>query len=370
MISKRFYFLLIGVMSFVISVASAADRSLAGTEHVSPAIEELVFHSGPFRVVGDLKFPEGKGPHPVVLFVHGDGPNSRISGGTYLPIMERMLRSGYATFAWDKPGTGESTGRIDRNRLFEQRSQIVLDAIALKKKHPDIDDKHIGLWGVSQAGYIMPVVLSKSEDVSFMIAVSCPGVAGVDQGAYLVAAQAVCAGLPEADRKQVKDLLSSVERARTYEEYVIYKKKLASFPALASITELGLSMRIRPKEEWHADDLNGDYYWNPIEVIRKTTIPVLAFFGEKDTQIDPVQGVQAYQEALEHASNSNFRIELIPGVDHNLIISKTGCLEERRKRSRKGWQNYAPQYLDILEKWLRNLHKEDFKDSETLTVFS
>ncbi|MDH5468515.1 MAG: alpha/beta fold hydrolase [Candidatus Aminicenantes bacterium] len=357
MIQKRIYFLLIGAMFLAAATAPATDRYSAGTKVVSQLIEELVFQSGPFKIVGDLKLPEGKGPHPVVIFVHGDGPNSRISGGTYLPIMACMMRAGYATFAWDKPGTGESTGHIDRSRLFEQRSRIVLDAIAMIKERPDIDAKRIGLWGVSQAGYIMPIVLSKSHDVAFMIAVSCPGVAGVDQGAYLVAAQAVCAGLPEEDRKQVKDLLSAVERARTYEEYVSYKKKLVAFPVLASITELGLNMRIRPKEEWHADDLKGDYYWNPIEVIEKTKIPVLAFFGEKDTQVDPVQGAQAYREALERAGNTNFRVELIQGVDHSLIISKTGCLEERRRRSRKGWQNYPMIYLDTLEEWLRNLYK-------------
>jgi len=321
----------------------------------SPSVEKITFHSGPFKIEGDLRLPEETGPHPVILFVHGDGPNNRTSGVTYPPIMERMLRVGYATFAWDKPGTGESTGQIDRNRLFEQRSQIVLDAIAVIKGRPEINAKQIGLWGISQAGYIMPIVLSKCKDIAFMIAVSCPGCAGVDQGAYLVAEQAVCAGLSETDRKQVKDLLSSIERARTYEVYVDLKKKLADFPVLASISELGLNMSIRPKEEWHAGDLNGDYFWNPMMVIEHTTIPVLAFFGEKDTQIDPIQGAQAYQSALENAGNTNFRIELIPGVDHNLIISKTGCLKERRSRSRSGWQNYAPQYLDTLEEWLRNL---------------
>ena len=317
--------------------------------------EEIVFHSGTFRLVGNLMLPEGEGPHPVIIFVHGDGPNNRTSGVTYPPIMARMLRAGYATFAWDKPGTGESTGRIDRSRLLEQRSRIVLDAVAMLKERPGIDPGRIGLWGISQAGYVMPRVLSTCDDIAFMIAISCPGVAGVNQGAYLVTAQAVCAGLPEADAKQVEQLLSAVERARTYEEYVRYKEQLAGYPALGTLTELGLNMRIRPREEWHADDLDGDYFWNPIEVIERTTIPVLAFFGGKDTQIDPVQGARAYREALSRAGNTNFRVELIPGADHNIIISETGSLKERSERSREGWRNYAPQYLDILEGWLREL---------------
>ena len=41
-------------------------------------------------------------------------------------LMERMLAAGYATFAWDKPGTGKSTGRIDGSRVTEQRARIDL----------------------------------------------------------------------------------------------------------------------------------------------------------------------------------------------------------------------------------------------------
>ena len=108
--------------------------------------EEIVFQSGHFKVVGELRLPEGSDPHPAVVFVHGDGPNNRTSGVTYPPIMERMLRAGYATLAWDKPGTGESTGRIDRSRLGEQRARIVLDAVAVLRKRPDIDAGRIGLW--------------------------------------------------------------------------------------------------------------------------------------------------------------------------------------------------------------------------------
>jgi pimeloyl-ACP methyl ester carboxylesterase len=314
--------------------------------------EEITFHSGSFTVVGDLRLPEGSGPFPVVVFVHGDGPNDRTSGVTYPPIMEGMLRAGYATFAWDKPGTGESTGEIDRSRLQHQRAQIVLDAIQLVQQRTDIDPDGIGMWGISQAGYVMPRVLAKSDHIAFMIAVSCPGVPGVDQGSYLVTAQAVCAGLPEEDRQEVERVFSALERARTYEEYVGNKKAMADYPALESLAKLGVRMDVRPREEWHADDLEGDYFWNPMQVIETITIPVLAFFGEKDTQIDPVQGAKAYREALRHGGNPHSRVELIPGTDHNIILSETGCMAERDRRSREGWRNYPPAYLDLIEEWL------------------
>jgi pimeloyl-ACP methyl ester carboxylesterase len=319
--------------------------------------EEIVFHSESFKIFGDLKMPEGPGPHPVILFVHGDGPNSRTSGGTYPPIMKRMLSVGYATFAWDKPGSGKSKGRIDRSRLQEQRAQIVLDAIEVLKSRPDIDLNRIGLWGISQAGYVMPRVLLKSKDVAFMIAISCPGVAGVEQGAYLVSAQAICAGVSQEDAAQMRSLLSAIEKVETYVEYVEVKNQLDSLPGIEAASIFGYRKGPRPQDEWHEPNLDGDYFWDPIVVIEKTTIPVLAVFGGRDTQIDPIQGAQAYRDALTRAGNKNFRVELIPGTDHNIILSKTGCIDERENRSRGDWTNYAPEYLNIIEEWLEDLHQ-------------
>jgi pimeloyl-ACP methyl ester carboxylesterase len=337
--------LVIGLLLVVACTGSAQE----------PETEEVVFHSGPFKLVGDLELPAGDGPYPVVVFVHGDGPNSRTSGVTYPPIMERMQRAGYATFAWDKPGTGESTGRIDRSRLLEQRSQIVLDAIAFLKQRPDIDAERIGLWGISQAGYVMPRVLDRSDDIAFMIAVSCPGVAGVDQGIFLLAKQMVCAGYPEEKFEYVEGEIRAFTMALTYEDYARHKAPLAADPSFQSLAQYGQRAEIAPKEDWHADDRDGDYYWDPMQVIGRTTIPVLVFFGGKDTQVDPIQGAQAYLAALERAGNTNFRVEIIPGTDHNIILSESGCIEERDRRPRREWTNYAPEYLDILEEWLAKL---------------
>jgi dipeptidyl aminopeptidase/acylaminoacyl peptidase len=135
----------------------------ACTRQSQPAsIEEITFESGSFHIVGDLRLPAGKAHFPAVLFVHGSGPADRTLFGAYLPIMERMLRLGYAVFSWDKPGTGESTGELSGTRVYHQRAQIVLDAIEVMKKHPDIDQGRIGLWGISQGGYVMPLALSQS----------------------------------------------------------------------------------------------------------------------------------------------------------------------------------------------------------------
>jgi len=133
--------------------------------------------------------------------------------------MERMLRAGYATFAWDKPGTGESTGTIHQSFLIQQRAQIILDAIEVLKTRGDIDPGQIGLIGASQAGYVMPHALSMSDDIAFMICVSCPGVPEDDQMAFQLTAFALCGSVPEGMADQKASLLAELDRARTFDTY-------------------------------------------------------------------------------------------------------------------------------------------------------
>ena len=120
---------------------------------------------------------------------------------------------------------------------------------------------------------------------------------------------------------------------------------------------MGFVSALWDKTNWKPHSPEDEGFFNPMDIIEKTTIPVLAFFGEKDTQVDPIQGVSAYKKALTKAGNKNFRVELIPNADHNIILSKTGSLKEKRSRSSKEWQNYAPEYLEIMEDWLKQLHK-------------
>ena len=57
--------------------------------------------------------------------------------------------------------------------------------------------------------------------------------------------------------------------------------------------------------------------------------------------------------SFQKAGNQNYRIELIPNSDHNIILSETGSMKERNKRSARQWSNYAPSYLEIMGKWLK-----------------
>jgi hypothetical protein len=383
---KAFYlavFLLLPLL--LVSCAAPATSPSFGN------VEELTFQSGPFKVVGDLRLPAGSGPFPVVLFVHGDGPADRTGLlGLYVPIMDRMLQSGFATFAWDKPGTGESTGELSEPNLRHQRAQILLDAIELMKSRPDIDPKKIGVWGASQAGYVVPIALTQTKDIAFVICVSCPGESGEDQMAFQVMASGLCQDLPKEKTAEMNRLWQELGQNLSYETYPQYVAYRESIADLAEFVPVSLEYwPVIPEEVWQANPIEEEDLWNPVSAIRQVDIPVLAIYGDKDRLGDPLQGAYAYQKALNEAGNPKSRVEVIPDADHIILAAKTGCQDELQKTIIRTFLwfaishgvtspeqvnaeiakdpykpglltsiPFAPGYLDMMEDWLKDLYPE------------
>jgi len=335
------------VILFVLScIACEINKGIA----VSHDTKEFVFQSNRFHVVGELKIPKIGHKFPVIIMVHGDGPGYR---RYYSTLKELFLKVGYATLTWDKPGSGKSTGTFSRKHLQAERADILIDAVEKIKNKPRVDAHRIGVWGISQAGYVIPVALSKTDDITFMILVGVAGENGIEQTAFFVGQQIRCEGYSDKESREADRLVVKVAGAKTYEEYVENGKiLLKKYPI---VKDLDFMAGILPEDRWEPKDLDGEAYYNPIGIIEQTTIPTLVFFGEKDRNCDPFQGAEAYKNALLKAGNQNFRVELIPNADHTIILCETGCQKERRKRTRSEWSNYASEYLNLMEEWLHHL---------------
>jgi len=341
----------IGLLLIILSVLTSIPAIHAMTlDEVPPYdIEKFGFESNHFKVVGELRIPSGDRKYPLVIMVHGDGPAYR---NHFFVLKKCFLRAGYATLMWDKPGFGQSTGTFSREHLRAERAEILLDAISNVKSHPRIDSNRLGVWGISQAGYVIPMTLEKIRDISFMIMVGCSGEDGIHQTAYLIRRQLEFEGVSEEEAREAENHFIQLYYAETFEQYIQHAKPLYDNPVQR---RLGFVSALWDETNWKPHSPEEEGFFNPIDIIEKITIPVLVFFGEKDTQVDPIQGVSSYKKALTKAGNKNFRVELIPNADHNIILCKTGSMKERSKRSSKEWQNYAPEYLEIMEDWLENM---------------
>jgi pimeloyl-ACP methyl ester carboxylesterase len=231
----------------------------------------------------------------------------------------------------------------------------------------------------------MPLALAQSKDIAFMICVSCPGMSGADQTTYQDMAMALCTGKPKGQADRRTELLAELDAARTYktyDEYVHYREVIEALFSTASQALQGHGFEVVPAKAWQANNSENARWWNPIEVIEQAKIPVLAIFGDKDSQIDPIQGAHAYRGALMGAGNPLSRVELFPKANHGIVTSETGCPADEAKWLAQyvktlGYESlsealgalredpynpeilrvypYAPGYLDLIEGWLRSL---------------
>jgi alpha-beta hydrolase superfamily lysophospholipase len=157
----------------------------------------------------------------MILFIHGDGAQEATQNGGYEPLMERFARQGYVSVSWDKLGVGHSSGNW-LLQTMDGRAREVLEVIDwLKIKYPEYTQK-VGLWGASQAGWVIPKTMHKSSDIQFSILVA-PAINWLSQGAYDTGNQIEDAGGTAQEifqaKQQFKEDSLLIEENATYAEY-------------------------------------------------------------------------------------------------------------------------------------------------------
>lgn len=136
------------------------------------------FSNGNVRLSYRLDVPSGEGRVPAVVFGHGSGRQTKdtcrfLAGG--------FLQRGFATLCFDKRGVGESTGDYsgvgpaNSVRMIADLGGDMAAGVEHLRTLPDIDGARIGLAGVSQAGWIIPVAASRANP-AFMVVLSGPTV--------------------------------------------------------------------------------------------------------------------------------------------------------------------------------------------------
>ncbi|KFC19563.1 alpha/beta hydrolase [Chryseobacterium sp. FH1] len=146
-------------------------------------IQDVKFESQGVTLAGSIIKPEN--PFAAVVFVHGSDPVKR-----EMALAKRLAKEGIAVLTYDKRGVGESggvyvgpsvgTNNIDStnlNLLSNDANEAVktLQTYLKNKKIP------IGLIGVSQAGWIIPITANKNPQIEFMVLFSCPTITTLEQ---------------------------------------------------------------------------------------------------------------------------------------------------------------------------------------------
>lgn len=176
--SKHAMFARLCALALAVACVSCGSAAAPPPRTRGPETKSGFFANGDVRLSYRLDLPARTGSVGAVVFGHGSGRQHK---GSCRFLAEGFLSRGFATLCYDKRGVGESTGTFvfvgDRDSIpvFDDLASDMAAGVELLKSHPEIDPARIGLAGVSQAGWIVPIAATKSRP-AFMILLVGPTV--------------------------------------------------------------------------------------------------------------------------------------------------------------------------------------------------
>ncbi|MGA5064250.1 alpha/beta hydrolase family protein [Streptomyces exfoliatus] len=251
---------------------------------------------------GVLARPDtGDGPFGLVVFVHGDGPIDATHETFYRPLWESFARAGYASLSFSKPGVGGSEGDWLEQSMAD-RADETLAAVAWARGRPDIDGRRVGLWGASQAGWVLPKVAAEDRRLQFVVAVS-PAVNWLRQGRYNLLAELGRDGADAEERdtalRRRETTLGLLDRGASFAEY------RAAVGDVGDMTAARWSFIARN----YRSDATAD-----LRAMRGT--PVLLVLAGHDVHVDVTDTEAVYRAILPAAS---LTVARYPDAAHSLV---------------------------------------------------
>ncbi|MCH8813463.1 MAG: alpha/beta hydrolase [Gemmatimonadetes bacterium] len=304
--------------------------------------EEVRFRNGDVELAGRLLVPEGRGPHPAIVLVHGWGARTRNTN--YLIVADVFARHGIAALVYDKRGTGGSEGDWQQTSISDHADDA-LAAVRLLQGRSDINPRQVGIFTTSFGGLVTPLAASRSKDVAFLILMASPAISQAERYPYIMLPTLRALGWSE------KELEEAVAFMKLEAEFLMTR---SNWPKLREAIERARGTIWFPRTQtgeasattedhpfW--ESAQGNLTYDPRPALRQLTCPVLAIFGEFDeaVTVDPNRSV--LERMLREGEHPDFTIRVLPDANHGMrLIAGPGVQSSR----------YAPGYFDTMISWL------------------
>jgi pimeloyl-ACP methyl ester carboxylesterase len=300
--------------------------------------KNLSIQNGDARLSGTLVMPHATGPVPLIVFVHGAGPETRVAS---LFLADYFARRGIAAFAYDKRGAGESTGDW-KHASFETLAGDVKEVVKFLAAQPGIDARRIGLMGSSQGGWIAPMVAVQQPDIAFVIVKSAPAVTPERQELARVAQWMV----------EQKDSPADVaEGQRLYKNAIAYARTGLGWSTLQQEIQADSGKpwayfaADTPKDFYFFDQIRLFFTHDPIPVLQHLRCPLLVIFGGKDDDGPPLETEVGPLLTAMQANGKDSQLAIFPNAGHDLrVVPVIG----------EPWDfgRFAPGYMQLLGSWV------------------
>jgi uncharacterized protein len=173
------------------------------------ARDDVTFRSGHDTCAAWLYWPEGEGPHPIVVLAHGFGG---VRDARLWAYAERFATAGLAALVFDYRHFGASGGEPRQLLDIERQHEDWRAAVAFARRLEGVDPERVALWGTSFSGGHVAVLAAADHRVA----------AAISQGPYLDGVWALrAAGPRNMVRLTAAGLRDEVARLRGRPPYML-----------------------------------------------------------------------------------------------------------------------------------------------------
>lgn len=322
--------------------------AIAGCERQGSAegysTSEVSFENGDVTLAGSLTVPNAipEGGAPAVIFVPGSGNNTR---EVFQRLADWYTGLGFVVLAYDKRGAGESGGSWVSSSL-EDLAGDVAAGLALLEARPEVDTDRIGVWAISQGGWVLPVASRLSDAPDWAIAVSGGGASPRETEMYAYRGALTHGGIGEEGQAAA---LALVERYFDYmasgegREELVSAIEAAKHQLWYEFVPLG---RIMPSSE--EGRLNWEWVatFEALAVASEISFPVLAMIGGRDFNLPPEAALQGWKDAFAASGIEGSKAVLFPKGGHGLGY-------RGHDAAMRG--EYVEGYFETQEAWLKEI---------------
>ena len=338
-------------LPFAVTLACLAlAGSAAGIRAQEPpplVTEDVRYASDDVTLAALYLRPDGDARVPAAVIVQGSGNSGRNNVWSRW-VAETVARAGYGVLLTDKRGVGASEGDW-RTVGFETRAGDALAGLRYLASRDDVRPDAVGLVGLSQGGWVVPLAAVRSDSVAFVVNVSGATVSFAEQSFHEMANTARQEGLPD---HQVQEVLELNRRAGRYAftgDWEPYGRALEA----ALEGPWGPLARGFPQTpdapRWpfirSVLDFDPMPYWILVEQ------PVLVLYGEEDESdnVPVAESVRRLEHAFGAVGKENARIVVIPDAGHGFLDMS------HRDPARHG---LMPAFTESVTTWLEELDRE------------
>ena len=272
-----------------------------------------------YPLKGLLTLPEGDGPFPAVVLVHGSGSsNMDEKVGKLTPfrdLAQGLAARGIAAIRYNKRSFTHGLKMVlDKKHPITVREETVEDALLaaqLLRADRRIDSGRVFLMGHSMGGMLAPRIECEGGDFRGLI---------------------LLAGSPRRLEEIMLDQMAEIMSASSGLTKKIMAKQHAQFSRLFEGLYDLTDEEARQKKVGGGTTL---YYFKEMgqptvaQWLEKTNKPMLIMQGEKDVQVKAHVDFALYKDLLRQRENVTFR--LYPGLNHCFVPARFDSIADAKK---------------------------------------